>query len=405
MNDTLINPLLFINDQLKQAWSGRIEFIEPKDNSVGWQIYYSAGRIQYATSTIGQQERLHYLWKLLPIDLDCPQLNTTDLEYQQLRHWGAANNFVDSDLQKLLLKFTQEAITQVLSLEKASVKSFENSCLEETIADFSWQDLQISELKQEAKIWTKTRTYLNSPFSRFYLKQDNSLKFYKFWKKLDSNPDIADLANSQKMSFFANLFAKKNSFYYIASQINILPLKLIEYLKPGIEENIFDVLPWQKIETKISPKATTVQKTTFPTINTYSPQGLNPNSNTARASQLPVIACIDDSKTVQRQVQLTLENIGYQVVNILDPALALKKLYLHNPVLILMDINMPTMNGYDLCSMLRRSQKFQEIPIVMLTGRDGVLDRMRAKLVGSSDYLTKPFEPNDLIALVKKLAV
>ena len=405
MNNTLTNPLLIIDDKLKQAWSGCIEFTEPKDNSVGWLIYCSAGKVQYATSKIGQQERFQYLWKLFQIDLECPKLKATNLEYEQLRNWGSAINLVDSDWQELLLKFTKEAITQVLSLEQASVKLVENSCLNETIVDFSWDDLKISQLKQEAKVWTKIRTYLNSPFSRFYLKQDNTLKFYKFWKKLYSNPDIFDVANSQKISFFVNLFAQKNSFYYVASQINIPPLKLIEYLKPCIKETIFDILPWQQLEVEISPKVTTIKKTTFPRIDTYSPQVSKPTLNSNRDSQLPAIACIDDSKTVQRKVKLTLEAIGYQVIDILDPALALKKLSRQNPVLILMDINMPTMNGYDLCSMLRRSQKFQEIPIVMLTGRDGIIDRMRAKFVGSTDYLTKPFEPNDLIELLKKLVI
>ena len=405
MNNTLTNPLLIIDDKLKQAWSGCIEFTEPKDNSVGWLIYCSAGKVQYATSKIGQQERFQYLWKLLQIDLECPKLNATDLEYEQLCHWGSSINLVDSDWQELLLKFTQEAITQVLSLEQASVKLVENKYSQKSITDFSWYDLKIFKLKQEAKIWTEIRKYLDSPFSRFYLKQDNTLKFYKFWKKLYSNPDLAYLANSQKISFLVNLFSAKNSFYYIASQVNIAPLKFIEYLKPCIEKQIFDVLPWQEEETKISPKVTAVQKSILQSKNTYSPQLSEPKTNPDRASQLPVIACIDDSKTVQKKVKLTLEAIGYQVIDILDPAFALKKLSRQNPVLILMDINMPTMNGYDLCSMLRRSQKFQEVPIVMLTGRDGIIDRMRAKFVGSTEYLTKPFEPNKLIELVKKLAV
>ena len=405
MNKTLTNPLLIIEDKLKQAWSGCVEFTETKDHSVGWKIYFSAGKIQYATSTVGQQERFQYLWKLFQLDSDCPQLNLTNPEYEQLRLWGVEAKLVDSDLQEFLLQFTQEAITQVLSLDKTSVKLVENNCLKTTIADFAWQDLQILHLKEKAKIWNEVRTYLDSPFSRFHLTQDNTLKFYKFWKKLDSNPEMADLANSQKISSLVSLFSAKNSFYYIASQVNIPPLKLINFLKPCIQEHIFAVLPWQELEIKASPKVTTLQKTTTQRINIYSPQNSKPESTANQASNLPVIACIDDSKTVQRQVKLTLETIGYQVIDILDPALALKKLSRQNPVLILMDINMPTMNGYDLCSMLRRSNKFQEIPIVMLTGRDGIIDRMRAKFVGSTDYLTKPFEPNELIELIKKLTV
>ena len=122
MNNTLISPLSIIEDKLKQAWSGCLEFTEPKDNSVGWHIYCSLGRIQYATSTVGNQERLQYLWQLYQIESDCPQITSTEPEYIQLRKWGTATKLEDLDLQILLLQFTQEAITQILSLGQASVK-------------------------------------------------------------------------------------------------------------------------------------------------------------------------------------------------------------------------------------------------------------------------------------------
>ncbi len=407
MNNNLVSPLFIIEEKLKQAWSGCLEFTEPKNNSVSWHIYCSGGRVQYATSTIGQQDRLQYLWKFYQIESDCPQINATESEYVQLRKWGTDTKLADLDLQILLLQFTQEAITQVLSLDRASIKLSENKILKETIADFSWHDLTIIELKKKAKKWTEIRTHINSPFSRIYLQQDNTLKFYKFWKNLGTNPDMADVATSQKISSLVNLLSAKNSFYYIASQVNIVPAKLIKCLQPCIQEQIFNLLPWQETKTKnqTTSQVPVSQSPLTQRLNTYSNQTIKPEESNQEGTQLPVIACIDDSKTVQRQVKLTLEAIGYQVIDILDPALALKKLSRQNPVLILMDINMPTMNGYDLCSMLRRSHKFQQIPIVMLTGRDGIIDRMRAKFVGSTDYLTKPFEPNVLVDLVKKLAV
>ncbi|NJL51468.1 MAG: response regulator [Hydrococcus sp. SU_1_0] len=100
---------------------------------------------------------------------------------------------------------------------------------------------------------------------------------------------------------------------------------------------------------------------------------------------------------------MTLEAGGYQVLSILDPTLALKQLSQQLPAVIFLDINMPNMNGYDLCSLLRKSERFKDIPIVMLTGRDGMIDRVRAKIVGATDYLTKPCDPNKLITLTKVL--
>ena len=115
----------------------------------------------------------------------------------------------------------------------------------------------------------------------------------------------------------------------------------------------------------------------------------------------PVVACIDDSKTVQRQVQMTLEIAGYQVLSFTEPDRALTALVRHKPAVILMDINMPKMDGYELCRRLRQARHLQDVPIVMLTGRDGFLDRLRAKLAGVTSYLTKPFEPAQLLSSIQ----
>jgi twitching motility two-component system response regulator PilG len=72
------------------------------------------------------------------------------------------------------------------------------------------------------------------------------------------------------------------------------------------------------------------------------------------------------------------------------------------PNLILMDINMPEINGYELCQMLRQSDALKEIPIVMLTGRDGLIDRMRAHMVGATEYITKPIQPQELLDVIQK---
>ncbi len=120
------------------------------------------------------------------------------------------------------------------------------------------------------------------------------------------------------------------------------------------------------------------------------------------AQPKPVIACIDDSKAVQRQVKMTLELEGYEVVAITEPARALTALVRRRPEVILMDINMPDIDGYELCRMLRQSRQLKDVPIVMLTGRDGLIDRLRAQLVGANSYLTKPFAPEQLMQAVQK---
>ena len=117
----------------------------------------------------------------------------------------------------------------------------------------------------------------------------------------------------------------------------------------------------------------------------------------------PLIACIDDTHAVHRHVKKTLESVGYRVVCITEPASALSALVQQKPALILMDINMPELNGYELCEMLQRSRKLRDIPIVMLTAEQGIINRFRAKYVGAIRYMKKPFEPDRLIAVVDEI--
>ncbi len=116
----------------------------------------------------------------------------------------------------------------------------------------------------------------------------------------------------------------------------------------------------------------------------------------------PLIACIDDSNAVQRKVRLTLEAAGYEVVGVIEPARALTTFVRLKPKLILMDITMPEINGYDLCKMLKQTGVLKDVPVIMLTGRDGIIDRLRAKVVGSEDYITKPFDAQTLIEVIEK---
>ena len=93
----------------------------------------------------------------------------------------------------------------------------------------------------------------------------------------------------------------------------------------------------------------------------------------------------------------------FQVLGLTDPTSCLTSLVRHKPALILMDITMPEIDGYELCTMLRKSRHLRNVPIVMFTGRDGIIDRMRAQLAGANDYITKPVNADKLITKVKRL--
>jgi len=120
------------------------------------------------------------------------------------------------------------------------------------------------------------------------------------------------------------------------------------------------------------------------------------------ASKTPRVVCIDDERTVRKSVEYMLDPHGYEISTIGSSLKALSLLFPLQPDLILCDITMPEPDGYELCAMLRRSHIFRETPIIMLTGRDGFTDRVKARMVGATDYLTKPFSEQELLMLLEK---
>jgi len=119
----------------------------------------------------------------------------------------------------------------------------------------------------------------------------------------------------------------------------------------------------------------------------------------------PLIVCIDDSFQVCQAVNQILAPAGYRFTSIQDSMQALPTLIELKPSLIFLDLMMPVANGYEICVQVRRVSVLKDIPIVILTGKDGIVDRVRAKMAGASDYLAKPVEADKLLAVVQKYLI
>lgn len=112
------------------------------------------------------------------------------------------------------------------------------------------------------------------------------------------------------------------------------------------------------------------------------------------------VMVIDDSNTIRRSAEIFLGKAGATVVLAEDGFDALAKIADHEPQLIFCDILMPRLDGYQTCAMIKKSPRFSEIPVVMLSSKDGLFDRARGRLVGSERYLTKPFTKDSLLQTV-----
>jgi len=114
------------------------------------------------------------------------------------------------------------------------------------------------------------------------------------------------------------------------------------------------------------------------------------------------VMIIDDSKTIRRTAETLLSKAGYQVFTAIDGFAALAAVVDHQPDIIFMDIMMPRLDGYQTCALIKNNEKFRNTPIIMLSSKDGLFDRARGRIVGSDQYLTKPFTKEEILNAIKE---
>jgi two-component system, chemotaxis family, response regulator PixG len=179
------------------------------------------------------------------------------------------------------------------------------------------------------------------------------------------------------------LVNSENTLWDLGVRLQRSPLDVLSSLLPHIQSRIMELVPIKDLP---GP--------TPPTLVATPP---------APASQL--IACVDDSAWVGEVLGKLLTGAGYRFLSIQDPLRAIPTLLAQKPALILLDLRMPNTNGYEICEQLRRLSAFRTTPIIILTGNDGVIDRMRAKFVGATDFLSKSVDHQQVLLAIKKYLV
>jgi twitching motility two-component system response regulator PilG len=110
---------------------------------------------------------------------------------------------------------------------------------------------------------------------------------------------------------------------------------------------------------------------------------------------------IDDSKTIRRTAETLLKKVGCEVVTALDGFDALSKIADQKPDIIFIDIMMPRLDGYQTCALIKNNKKYKNTPVVMLSSKDGLFDKAKGRIVGSDQYLTKPFSRDELLDAIR----
>ncbi|MBF2099037.1 MAG: response regulator [Gloeomargaritaceae cyanobacterium C42_A2020_066] len=370
---TIAPPFRAVQEMASRGLSGRLTVYDPQNAGVAWQLYMGGDRLYYASSTLGQTDRLGYLLPHLRPDLSPPASFPEGFEYDSVRQW--CTHLALSELRTLLTQLSQEALVHALSIPKADLEFQRNLQPDPILISPPWHDLAVA-ARPAIQQWQRLRPHISSPLARLYLEPRQIDALCHRWEQARAETPEGRFFQTQNLTTWIRIFGQRPSLYEAAGLLQTPPLNLAVQVQPLVEAGIFTVIPFSEQPPPLAEVTETTERA--------------------------VIACVDDSRAVQRQVQMTLELAGYEVVPILEPTEALTTLVRRKPLLILMDINMPDIDGYELCRMLRQSRQLREVPIIMLTGRDGLIDRLRAQLVGATSYLTKPFEPTLLLTTVQK---
>jgi twitching motility two-component system response regulator PilG len=113
------------------------------------------------------------------------------------------------------------------------------------------------------------------------------------------------------------------------------------------------------------------------------------------------VVVIDDSKTIRRTAETLLNKVGCTVITATDGFDALAKIADTRPDIIFVDIMMPRLDGYQTCALIKNNNEFKSTPVIMLSSKDGLFDKAKGRIVGSDQYLTKPFSKNELLGAIE----
>jgi two-component system, chemotaxis family, response regulator PixG len=440
-NSTQPEPNI-IETLLQISQSGTSGCLRIGTPDVSWSLHLVQGSIVYASDSIGPWDRLERLLRKLgllvahphksPAVLDSDVL-VSDLEDNHpvkqavgwmvrqryltskqavtlLSEWAGLNNPVSQDpsYQAIYWLFDWDLISplQTASLIEESVKEILEVLLllKNVKVEFSSHD-QLANLPKFCKLsssslletclqrlrsWQSLGPHIWSPYQRPY-----------FFGQAASQSRLSPELQQKLGSTLRGL-----SFRHLAAFLKKDELQLAQNLRPYVVQGFILLrepqAPFDKLPRIPTTPLIAISEPSAKQIPGVNQTGLQQSPMAHFTHQSYRIACIDDSPAILNVISRLLGDEKFSVIAINDPVKALMQIMRSKPDLILLDVGMPRMDGYELCRLLRNHSAFRSTPVIMVTGHTGIIDRARAKLVGASDYLTKPFTREGLLKVVFK---
>ena len=400
-----VNPIKYLEQASLSGTNLAVEFVH---QSVQYNFYLQGKNLLYATNSIlsnGMLERhLKYLshkiprlkavWNKLNLALDEDDLNNQvqdkklNADLQKII-WLSQNKYLNSRQLSLLgQRITQEVLESLFLIDQVlltNVRTYDCN-----IPNFCQHDLQevIAKSKKKLTQWQSFLPEISSPYQRPYV------------GSLTDDDDAEQQLSPADIEKLGKILRGFN-FRELGALLNLDDLTVVKRLYPLIKRQTV-ILRNPKSSLSLLPKLTdklmvTTKQEVFAIPKQEEEASLLKDNGLRSSSKTYNIACVDDSLTVLNSIKEFLKQDNIEVFPINNAAKAMMLMTRIQPDLIFMDIGMPLIDGYKLCSLLRKNIKFKEIPIIMLTGNTGIINRAKAKIAGATDYMTKPFTQDDLL--------
>jgi two-component system, chemotaxis family, response regulator PixG len=400
-----LNPIKLLEQLATSQAKGCLRIVA---NEIVWLLYFYEGKLFYANHSLEPVERLEqHLRRLSPVVLTNQvytelreQLKEANLEatypsldYQAIRWLIAQGHITEQTAGTLVKSVTKEVLQSYLLITNGKSELVSR----DTAFPIWWSGnflFVTKECQTELQAWQALQPAILSPYQRPYLMNVEHPLL---------TPDVKAKLSKILIGFsFRQLsLLLKQEELTVANNLHRLINNRIVGLRPP--QPPFDRLHKLYNNGSDPDRFNEKTQTITETLNAVSDKaGNDSNSDDLADVTTYKIACVDDSPTILREINRFLDGDSFKVFPIVDSGTALMKIIRINPDIILLDVGMPTIDGYKLCSMLRKHPAFKKTPIVMVTGNTGIIDRAKAKMAGSTDYMTKPFTQAGLIEMVSR---
>jgi len=372
-------------------------------NSVCWLIYVYRGKITYASHSVAAFDRLschlrrlHYQRSLsaegILSQLDRIQLRSNNRltptpEYEAICSLVIQGYLDNAQASDSIERLTKEAIQSFLLI---TVGSYEIKTEFEFYRKFCELDISdtLEYCQEQVTKWQSLGSKIWSPYQRPWL---------------PSLAKVQEELTVESASELNGMLKGQFSFYHLAVVLGESELGLAQKLQPYIAQNLVSlgepIFPFNQLPRISRTPGLAAPAQSTPKATNHSLQQVHV---TKGGKSTYTIAFVDDSPSMLKQISLYLSDESFKPVPIEQPIKALMQILRHKPDIILLDIQMAQLDGYDLCKCLRNNLAFKKTPIIMVTGNTGIIDRVRARMVGASGYLTKPFDQAELLTTVFK---